>query len=55
MAAIALPEAGTAIGLVRMNGTLEVKWRIGEPVQSLGWHGMSGALYATVQDWAPSS
>jgi len=45
-AAVALPEAGTAIGLVREDGGLDVKWRIGEPVQCLRWHGEDRTLYA---------
>jgi len=48
-AAVALPEAGTAIGRVRDNATLDVQWRIGEPVHGLGWHADAGALYATAQ------
>ena len=46
-AAMALPEAGTAIGLMRHDGTLDVHWRIGETVQCLGWHAEGRALYAT--------
>lgn len=47
-AAVALPEAGTAIGRVRTDGTLEVQWRMGELVQALGWSAPGQALYATV-------
>ncbi|CAN7332038.1 IclR family transcriptional regulator domain-containing protein [Variovorax sp. LjRoot178] len=47
-AAVALPEAGTAIGRVRSDGALEVQWRMGELVQALGWHARGQALYATV-------
>ncbi|MEJ8850155.1 IclR family transcriptional regulator domain-containing protein [Variovorax rhizosphaerae] len=50
-AAITLPESGTAIGLLRGDGTLDVRWRIGEPVQCVGWHAAERQLYAT----APSS
>ncbi|MDM0107713.1 IclR family transcriptional regulator C-terminal domain-containing protein [Variovorax sp. J22R24] len=46
-AAIALPEAGAAVGQVRGDGTLDVQWRVGETVQSLGWSATSDALYAT--------
>jgi IclR family acetate operon transcriptional repressor len=47
-AAVALPEAGTAIGRVRPDGTLEVQWRMGELVQALGWSAQGQALYAIV-------
>lgn len=46
-AAVALPESGSAIGLVRPDGTLDVRWRIGEPVQCLAWSSAEQALYAT--------
>lgn len=46
-AAVALPESGAAIGLVREDGTLDVRWRIGEPVQCLAWSAKDQALYAT--------
>ncbi|BEP38640.1 SMP-30/gluconolactonase/LRE family protein (plasmid) [Variovorax sp. V59] len=46
-AALALPEAGSAIGRLREDGTLDVQWRIGEPVQALGWHPQDQMLYAT--------
>ncbi|MBS0455398.1 MAG: helix-turn-helix domain-containing protein [Proteobacteria bacterium] len=46
-AAVALPEAGAAIGRVREDGTLDVQWRVGETVQSLGWDATSKSLYAT--------
>lgn len=46
-AAVALPESGAAIGLVRADGTLDVRWRIGEPVQCLVWSAVDQALYAT--------
>ncbi|MDB5851510.1 MAG: IclR family transcriptional regulator [Rhodoferax sp.] len=46
-AAVALPESGSAIGLVRDDGTLDVRWRIGEPVQCLAWSRAAQALYAT--------
>ncbi|SFP62520.1 transcriptional regulator, IclR family [Variovorax sp. OK605] len=46
-AALALPEAGSAIGRLRDDGTLEVQWRVGEAVQALGWHAQDQTLYAT--------
>jgi len=46
-AALALPEAGSAIGLLRGDGTLDVQWRMGETVQALGWHAQEQTLYAT--------
>lgn len=53
--AMALPEAGAAIGLLREgregSGALEVYWRIGEPIQSLRWSPSANVLYAT----APAS
>lgn len=48
-AAVALPESGAAVGLMRSDGTLDVQWRIGEPVQYLGWHPRDNALYASAQ------
>jgi len=47
-AATALPEAGAAIGVLRSDGTLDVRWRIGEPVQCLGWQAREQTLYATL-------
>lgn len=44
------PDSGTAIGVLRDDGTLEVRWRIGELVQSLGWNDKEAALYAAVPD-----
>lgn len=35
------------MGQVREDGTLEVQWRVGETVQSLGWNTKSSSLYAT--------
>lgn len=50
-AALALPEAGTAIGQVQADGRLQVHWRIGEPVAALRWRvgddGEEGVLLAT--------
>jgi IclR family acetate operon transcriptional repressor len=46
-AAVALPESGSAIGLVRQDGTLDIRWRIGEPVQCLAWRPADQILYAT--------
>ncbi|MFC3337402.1 IclR family transcriptional regulator domain-containing protein [Paracandidimonas soli] len=45
-----LPESGTAIGMLREDGSLDVRWRIGELVQSLGWHAQGQKLYATVPE-----
>lgn len=46
-AAVALPESGCAIGLVRDDGTLDVQWRISEPVQCLAWSVADQTFYAT--------
>jgi len=46
-AVVALPESGSAIGLVRVDGTLDVRWRIGEPVQCLTWRAVDQTFYAT--------
>jgi sugar lactone lactonase YvrE len=46
-AALALPEAGSAIGRLRADGTLDVQWRMGETVQALGWYAPEQTLYAT--------
>ena len=48
-AAVALPESGAAIGLVRQDGKLDVHWRIGEAVQRLVWNPRDRSLYATAQ------
>lgn len=47
--ACGLPESGSAIGLLRADGTLDVRWRIGEPVQSLAWDASEKTLYAALQ------
>ncbi|ARP96322.1 IclR family transcriptional regulator domain-containing protein [Bordetella genomosp. 13] len=49
-AAVGLPESGAAIGLRRADGTLDVRWRIGEPVQCLGWNARQRLLYATLPE-----
>lgn len=46
-AALALPEAGTAIGQVQPDGRLQVHWRIGEPLAALAMRGDDGSLFAT--------
>jgi DNA-binding IclR family transcriptional regulator/sugar lactone lactonase YvrE len=46
-AAVGLPESGAAVGRLRVDGTLDVHWRIGEPVQGLGFNPHDGVLYAT--------
>ena len=46
-AALALPEAGTAIGRVQADGKLQVHWRIGEPIASLAQRESDGAIFAT--------
>jgi len=48
-AAVLLPEAGAAIGLVRADGGFDVQWRIGEPVQCLRWRAEDQTLYAAAQ------
>ena len=46
-AALALPEAGTAIGQVQPDGRLQVHWRIGEPLAALSVRSDDGSLFAT--------
>jgi len=47
-AAVGLPESGSAIGLLHASGKLDVRWRIGELVQCLAWHGPGRTLHATL-------
>lgn len=46
-AAMALPESGSAIGRIRVDGSFEVAWRMGEPVGGLCWSRLEQALYAS--------
>ena len=46
-AALALPEAGTAVGQVRPDGRLQVHWRVGEPLAALAVRSDDGSLFAT--------
>jgi len=51
-AAMALPESGTAIGVVQADGKFQAAWRIGETVAALRWRAgdaaHDGALLVTV-------
>lgn len=45
--ALALPEAGSAIGQVQPDGRLQVHWRVGEPIAALRWRAEDATLFAT--------
>ncbi|MGO4155514.1 IclR family transcriptional regulator domain-containing protein [Cupriavidus sp. YAF13] len=46
-AAMASAEGGSSVGLLHANGSLEVRWHIGEAVQALCWSAADDTLYAT--------
>ncbi|MDW3682023.1 IclR family transcriptional regulator C-terminal domain-containing protein [Cupriavidus sp. CV2] len=46
-AAMESAEGGSSVGLLRDNGSLEVRWHIGEAVQALCWSAADDTLYAT--------
>ncbi|WCM93299.1 SMP-30/gluconolactonase/LRE family protein [Acidovorax sp. NCPPB 2350] len=43
-------DGGSAVGRLRADGTLDIRWRFGEPLQCLRWRAQDGALLATVPD-----
>lgn len=54
-AAVALPEAGTAIGLVQADGKFQPVWRIGETVATLRWRAGDAAHEDALLATAPGS
>jgi len=48
--AVSSPEGGASIGLLRNDGSFDMRWRIGETVQSLGWNAQAQTLYATLPE-----
>lgn len=49
-AAMAIPEAGTAIGEVLNDGQLRVHWRLRETVGAIGYRSEDAAVFATLPD-----